>query len=83
MEKYFYSKNILGLQFQLLQSGHFQILKPKMVQSMVLAKWKVHIDPVKHCEVYKSEGCVFVDGWSCTVEVCEIRRYYNLKNKKI
>lgn len=34
-------------------------------------------DPVKHCEVYKDEGCSHVDGLLCDVEDCPIREDYN------
>lgn len=30
-------------------------------------------DPVRHCEVYKSEGCAHVDGFLCDMATCEIR----------
>lgn len=33
-------------------------------------------DPVKHCEVYKERGCSFVDGPSCFMHTCSIRKQY-------
>ena len=30
-------------------------------------------DPVKHCDVYKEDGCAHVDGFLCNYEECEIR----------
>ncbi len=29
-------------------------------------------DPVKHCDVYKCEGCSHVDGYLCDMETCDI-----------
>lgn len=29
-------------------------------------------DPVKHCDVYKKEGCAHVDGMLCNMKTCEI-----------
>ena len=31
------------------------------------------IDPVKHCDVYKEDGCAHVDGYLCDFETCDIR----------
>ena len=40
-------------------------------------------DPVKHCEVYRCEGCVHVDGFLCEVETCDIReKFLQEKNLK-
>ena len=33
-------------------------------------------DPVKHCVVYKTEGCSHVDGMLCDYETCDIRLKY-------
>lgn len=33
-------------------------------------------DPVKHCEVYKKEGCAHVDGFLCDMETCSIRHAF-------
>jgi hypothetical protein len=33
-------------------------------------------DPVKHCEVYKNEGCIHVDGLLCNYPHCDIREQY-------
>jgi hypothetical protein len=30
-------------------------------------------DPVKHCDVYKEDGCSHVDGYLCDFEKCDIR----------
>ena len=30
-------------------------------------------DPVKHCDVYKEDGCSHVDGYLCDFETCDIR----------
>jgi len=27
-------------------------------------------DPLKHCDVFKKEGCCHVDGFLCDVEKC-------------
>ena len=31
------------------------------------------MDPVKHCDVYKEDGCAHVDGYLCDFETCDIR----------
>lgn len=31
-------------------------------------------DPVKHCDVYKKEGCAHVDGMLCDMDKCTIRK---------
>ena len=31
------------------------------------------MDPVKHCDVYKEDGCSHVDGYLCDFEKCDIR----------
>jgi len=31
-------------------------------------------DPVKHCEVYKKQGCSHVDGIGCNMNNCLIRK---------
>lgn len=35
-------------------------------------------DPVKHCEVYKTEGCSHVDGYLCDFKNCNIRLEHEL-----
>lgn len=30
-------------------------------------------DPVKHCEVYKKDGCAHVDGPLCNMNTCNAR----------
>jgi hypothetical protein len=30
-------------------------------------------DPVRHCELYKYDGCSHVDGFLCNVETCKER----------
>jgi len=30
-------------------------------------------DPIKHCDLYKDEGCAHVDGLLCNVETCKER----------
>jgi hypothetical protein len=37
-----------------------------------MAKDAIPPDPVKHCAVYRSEGCVHVDGLLCDVRDCPI-----------
>lgn len=45
-------------------------------------------DPVKHCEVYKAEGCAHVDGFLCDMDNCSIRSNFqetfreNFKNQQ-
>jgi hypothetical protein len=29
-------------------------------------------DPVRHCDVYKAEGCAHVDGFLCDMKTCKI-----------
>ena len=33
-------------------------------------------DPVKHCDLYKDEGCSHVDGFLCDFETCSMRLEY-------
>jgi hypothetical protein len=33
---------------------------------------KYYLDPVRHCEVYRKEGCTHVDGFLCDMETCDI-----------
>jgi hypothetical protein len=33
-------------------------------------------DPVKHCKLYKSEGCAHVDGFLCVYDTCDMRINY-------
>jgi len=40
-------------------------------------------DPVKHCDLYKNEGCAHVDGFLCDYETCEMRLEYMELQKKI
>ena len=30
-------------------------------------------DPVRHCDVYREDGCSHVDGYLCDFETCDIR----------
>lgn len=34
-------------------------------------------DPVKHCELYKEQGCSHVDGFLCDFPSCSMRADYN------
>ena len=36
-------------------------------------------DPVKHCQVYKNNGCAFVDDNQCNINNCTILKEY-IKN---
>ena len=36
-------------------------------------------DPVKHCDLYKDEGCSHVDGFLCDFETCSMRLDYVLR----
>jgi hypothetical protein len=41
-------------------------------------------DPVKHCEVYRKEGCSHVDGYLCHMETCDIlEKFLQEKNFEI
>lgn len=33
-------------------------------------------DPVKHCNLYKQEGCSHVDGFLCDFDTCSMRIDY-------
>ena len=33
---------------------------------------RLRSDPVRHCDVYKTEGCSHVDGFLCDMETCDI-----------
>lgn len=33
-------------------------------------------DPVKHCDLYKDEGCAHVDGFLCDFDTCPMRLEY-------
>jgi hypothetical protein len=39
------------------------------------------IDPVKHCDLYKDEGCAHVDGFLCDMRTCKESLEY--REKKI
>jgi hypothetical protein len=34
------------------------------------------MDPVRHCDLYKDEGCAHVDGFLCDFETCSMRLEY-------
>ena len=36
-------------------------------------------DPVKHCTLYKEEGCAHVDGMLCDFNTCSMRVGYDNK----
>ena len=38
-------------------------------------------DPVKHCDVYKKEGCAHVDGMLCNMKTCDILSKFKEENK--
>jgi len=33
-------------------------------------------DPVRHCSVYRAEGCSHVDGFLCDMETCDILKNF-------
>lgn len=33
-------------------------------------------DPVRHCNVYRAEGCSHVDGFLCDMETCDILKNF-------
>lgn len=37
-------------------------------------------DPIKHCNVYKKEGCAHVDGPLCNMKTCEILSKFKEEN---
>ncbi len=42
------------------------------------------MDPVRHCEVYRKEGCSHVDGYLCHMETCDIlEKFLQEKNFEI
>ena len=67
----YYSKLILGMYFQLLKTGYFQILWKREGQWRKLIGWNVYLDLIKHCETYKQIGCSHVDGVLCNLKTCE------------
>lgn len=41
-------------------------------------------DPLKHCEIYKEQGCSHVDGFLCNVDTCEERiEFVKLKGQNM
>ncbi len=36
-------------------------------------------DPVNHCKVYKTVGCVHVDGFLCDMKTCNILEAYKIR----
>lgn len=83
MQEGYYSKYFLGMYFQLLKSGYFQIVRKKRNGNWtVVMKWKVDIDPVKYCETYKIKGCAHVDGYMCNMQTCNFNTLDKIKNLK-
>lgn len=39
-------------------------------------------DPVRHCDVYKKEGCTHVDGMLCNMKTCDILINFREKNSE-
>lgn len=35
-------------------------------------------DPLKHCKLYKAEGCAHVDGFLCDVDTCQERLLHEI-----
>ena len=42
----------------------------------LINRWR-NSDPVKHCPVYKENGCAFVDSFMCNFPHCYICDDYN------
>jgi hypothetical protein len=41
-------------------------------------------DPIRHCELYKYDGCAHVDGFLCEVETCKERlEWVELQKKNL
>ena len=38
-------------------------------------------DPVRHCDVYKEQGCSHVDGFLCDMETCDILQKWKDEKK--
>lgn len=38
-------------------------------------------DPLKHCDVYKKQGCTHVDGFLCDVRTCDILHDFRKANE--
>ena len=38
-------------------------------------------NPIRHCSLYKNEGCAHVDGLLCDFPKCSMLKEYNLKQK--
>lgn len=55
------------------------ILKKQMKMNKLkelINRWR-NSDPVKHCPVYKEDGCAFVDSFMCNFPHCYIYDDYN------
>lgn len=36
-------------------------------------------DPVRHCDLYKDEGCSHVDGYLCEFDSCDMRYQHGIR----
>lgn len=41
------------------------------------------MDPVRHCALYKEDGCAFVDGPLCSFPRCSMRKDYVNAKKEV
>jgi len=50
----------------------------------VIRNWRNRsIDPVKHCNVYKSVGCAHIDGMLCNMRTCNVKVVVSIEPQKI
>lgn len=72
-----------------LREGHTINIKPATRAEMKWAEDKLKDmqsrytminDPVKYCDVYKSEGCSHVDGYLCNYPYCSILKEWKENN---
>ena len=50
----------------LIAYGYYYVIDKEIDKS------KRNLDPVKHCKVYKANGCAHVDGFMCNMKTCNI-----------
>ena len=43
----------------------------------------IPLDPVNHCNVYKTVGCAHVDGMLCDMRTCEITVRVSVKPQSV
>jgi len=41
----------------------------------------IPVDPIHHCEIYRSHGCSHVDGFLCNVSTCDELHVFRKRHK--